>query len=291
MSSASVPGGDRTYDALGSRLVTGEAVALDLLPTPYVLRAAGAAIDVIVYGGSYVLLLLGLAFFSVPFAIEEAVIAAVSVTLAVTTLVIVPTAVETLSHGRSLGRLAVGARIVRDDGGAIGLRHAFIRALVGVLELVMTLGGLAALVGLLDERSRRLGDMLAGTYSQRERVAKLPSAVFGVPIPLQAWAATADVARLPARVSRRLAQFLTQAPSLTPASRSRLAAELAAEAAPYVSPLPAADPELFVAAVAAIRRERELTGLRLQVDRLERLEPTLRALPRGFPSRDEGTRR
>ena len=32
----------------------------------------------------------------------------------------IPTAVETLSQGKSLGKLAVGARIVRDDGGSIG---------------------------------------------------------------------------------------------------------------------------------------------------------------------------
>ena len=59
-------------------------------------------------------------------------------------ILIVPMLVETATGGRSLGKLAVGARIVRDDGGAIGLRHAFIRALLGVLEIFMTFGGLAA---------------------------------------------------------------------------------------------------------------------------------------------------
>ena len=56
--------------------------------------------------------------------------------------VVVPAAVETLSRGRSLGKLAAGLRIVRDDGGAIRFRHAVIRALIGFLEIYLTFGGL-----------------------------------------------------------------------------------------------------------------------------------------------------
>ena len=55
-------------------------------------------------------------------------------------LVIVPPSSRPLSRGKSLGKLAVGARIVRDDGGATGLRHALIRALAGVVEIYLTIG-------------------------------------------------------------------------------------------------------------------------------------------------------
>ena len=37
--------------------------------------------------------------------------------------VVVPTVVETLTRGRSLGRLIMGLRIVRDDGGPVGARR------------------------------------------------------------------------------------------------------------------------------------------------------------------------
>ena len=47
-----------------------------------------------------------------------------------------------------LGRLAVGSRIVRIDGGAAGFRHAFIRALVGVIEIVQ----LWLVLGTLERR-------------------------------------------------------------------------------------------------------------------------------------------
>jgi hypothetical protein len=37
--------------------------------------------------------------------------------------------------------------------------------------------------------------------------------------------------------------------------------------------------------VAALRRDREATGLRLEQARLAELQPTLAALPHGFPDR------
>jgi len=193
--------------------------------------------------------------------------------------------VETLTQGKSLGRLAVGARIVRDDGGSIGLRHALIRALTGVFEVFFTLGGGAAIVALLNSRSRRLGDLIAGTYSQNERVAKDVRPVYGVPFQLQAWSTTADVARMPDALARRIAQFLSQAGALTVQTRQHLASELANEVAAYVSPLPPSDPELFLAAVAAVRRDRERAALEQEKRGLERLAPALTGMPRGFPDR------
>jgi uncharacterized RDD family membrane protein YckC len=274
-------------------LVTGEAVALDLRPTGFVLRAAGTIIDFVVYIGAYVLIaLVGLPLIAVALNLDDSTIAALAIALLVIMLVAVPTAVELLSHGKSLGRLAVGARIVRDDGGAIGFRHAFIRALTGILEIVMTVGGLAAVVALLNARSKRLGDMLAGTYSQYERVSREVVPVFGVPVPLQQWARSADVGRMPDRLSRRISAFLRQANDLNPSTRERLARELAAEASVWVYPLPDAatypgvTAELLLAAMASVRRDREYAALTREKAQLAELAPALRGLPHGFPARD-----
>jgi uncharacterized RDD family membrane protein YckC len=266
-------------------LITGEAVALDLRPTGWALRAAGCIIDVIVYLGAYIAI--GIALFSAAASAgsEGAVFGILQVVALVGCLVVAPIAVETASRGKSLGRLAVGARIVRDDGGAIGFRHAAIRALVGVFEIFMTLGSVAAVAGLVTDRTRRIGDLLAGTYSQYERVSRVPAPVFGVPAQLTAWAQTADVARMPDALSRRVAQFLSQAGQLTPDRRSYVAAQLAGEVSAYVSPLPAVPAELFLAGVAVVRREREYAALRLDQRRIEQLEPALRGLPHGFPDR------
>ena len=134
-------------------IVTGEAVALDLRPASFVLRGAGAIIDWLTYFGLYIVLVLIVTPLLVDsLGLDERLVAAVLVTMLVLAIVVAPITVELLSHGRSLGKLAIGARIVRDDGGAIGFRHAFVRALVGVLEIYMTFGGIAVVVSLLNGR-------------------------------------------------------------------------------------------------------------------------------------------
>jgi uncharacterized RDD family membrane protein YckC len=214
--------------ALGEHeLVTGEAVALDVRPASVILRAAGTIIDWVAYLLLYLLMAI-IVIWLFGDTIDVALGQALMVTGLVVSIMIVPMLVETVTGGRSLGKLAIGARIVRDDGGAIQLRHAFIRSLVGVIEIFMTFGGLAATAALLNGKSKRLGDLLAGTYSQHERVAKTTDAVYGVPQELSGWAQTADVAPLPDRLARRIAQFLRQAPKMTPATRQRLAESLAA---------------------------------------------------------------
>jgi len=273
------------YVDYNTELMTGEAVALDLRATSFVLRGAGSAIDFLVYMGTYILILIVLFTFAGQLRLDDALLAAVSISAAVLCLLVIPVAVETASHGKSLGRLAVGARIVRDDGGAIGFRHAFIRGLTGVMELFLTLGALAGVVGLLNSRAKRLGDLVAGTYSQYERVSPVVTPVFGVPESLAEWADTADVAKLPDALARRVAQFLRAAGGFTPETRDRLARSLANEVAVYVSPVPDAPAELFLAAASSLRRDREFSAHELERQHLDNLAPVLSGLPRGFPDR------
>ncbi|MHC2184637.1 putative RDD family membrane protein YckC [Rathayibacter agropyri] len=267
-------------------LLTGEAIALEVPVTSFVLRAVGAILDLL----AELLLALGLfllvASLSGDDGLDQAASSALAITALVVSIVLVPVAVETATRGRSLGKLVIGARVVRDDGGSIGFRHALVRSLTGVLEILMTAGGLAAVVGLLSPRSRRLGDVLAGTHSQLERVPKAEPLQLEVPETLRGWALTADAARLPDALARRLAQFLRQRHGMTEPSRSLLAAALADEAAAFVSPLPDTSAEDFLLAIAALRRTREERALRLSDQSLERLAPVLASTPRGFPRRD-----
>jgi uncharacterized RDD family membrane protein YckC len=265
-------------------LITGEAVALDVRPASVILRAAGTIIDWIAYLLLYLLLLL-LAGWLLDGVIDDALAQALAVAGLVFSILIVPMLVETVTNGRSLGKLTIGARIVRDDGGAIQLRHAFIRALVGVIEIYMTFGGLAVTVALLNDKSKRLGDVLAGTYSQHERVPRSTDAVYGVPAELAVWAQTADVAKLPDGLARRIAQFLRQAAKQSPHARQRIAVELAGEVSVYVSPIPPAPAEVFLAGVQALRRDREYAALMLERGRLDRLRPVLTGRPHDFPNR------
>ena len=251
-------------------VLTGEAVALDVQPTGFFLRALGALIDLLVSVVLLVLFLLALLWLGGS-GVDAAVFPILSIAAIVTVMVVIPTVVETATRGRSLGKLIVGGRVVRTDGGAAGFRQAFLRALAGVLEIWFTLGSIAAIVGVFTPRAQRLGDLLAGTYGERTRTPRLPDVAPEVPAPLASWAALADVGPLPDRVARRLASFVRQADTLQPAARARVAHELAAEAAASVSPVPSVDPELFVRAVAAVRFERELSAVRLRDARADAL--------------------
>jgi uncharacterized RDD family membrane protein YckC len=265
--------------------VTGEAVALEVRSTSWVLRAAGAIIDALAELGLFLALLYGISVLGDATHADSAIGTALTILDLVVSFILAPAVLETATRGRSLGKWAVGARIVRDDGGSIGFRHAFIRALTGIVEIVFTFGSIAAVVGLLNRRAKRLGDLLAGTVSQHERVPRPPVNALGVPAPLTEWAEIADVARLPDALARRIASFLSQAPRMVPASRARLAASLADEARPYVAPQTDADPELLLAAVAAIRRDREFTALMLERDHFHDLEQVLTTNPHHFPDR------
>ena len=96
--------------------------------------------------------------------------------LAIVVLVLVivgyPVAFETFTRGRSLGKLALGLRVVRDDGGAARFRQALVRGLFEVVEIWMLAGVPAIVCSLLNSRGKRIGDLAAGTVVVRERTPK-----------------------------------------------------------------------------------------------------------------------
>lgn len=251
--------------------LTGEAVALDVQPLGFFLRVLGALIDMAVAVALFALLMLVSFWLGNAGVLSANAFRVVVISALVLVAVVLPTAVETLTRGRSLGKLAVGGRIVRLDGGAVGFRHAFLRALVGVLEIWLTIGALAALVGAFTPRAQRLGDLIAGTASERTRTPPLPSDVPDIPPALAAWAESADVARLPDRLAVRVSQFVRQAAKLQPGARARLAQDLANDVSGYVSPIPAVDPETLLRGVTAVRRRREWRALMLENQRTDSL--------------------
>ncbi|MGX1270375.1 putative RDD family membrane protein YckC [Streptomyces phaeoluteigriseus] len=115
-----------------SELVTGEAVALELQPARLPSRALATLLDLTVVLVAYVVV--SVALLMATASLDEAARTAVSIATFLLVLVGGPIAVETLSHGRSLGKAACGLRVVRDDGGPIRFRHALVRGALGVVE-------------------------------------------------------------------------------------------------------------------------------------------------------------
>lgn len=238
-------------------IVIGEGVALDARPASFATRMLGAIIDVLLLAliGTVLLVVASTAGQN----LDDAAGAALAVTMVVLVIVVIPATIESLTRGRSLGKLALGLRVVRDDGGPIRARHAIIRALVGVFELWMTSGGVAIIASLVHPKGKRIGDMLAGTYAVRVRGGQRALPPLTMPHELSAWARNADIRRLPDGLALSARQFLGRANSLHPASRVRLGNEIAGEMERYVAPGPplGTHPERFIAAVLAERRDRE----------------------------------
>jgi len=265
--------------ALGTGVVTGDAVVLQLPRASAALRIVASLLDALV------VLLVGAAVLvvTVPriLGTDQSTIATVVSVLLVLVVVGIPTTVETLTRGRSLGRLVVGTRVVRDDGGPVRFRHAVIRALTGVGELWMLTGAPALITTLANRRGKRLGDLLAGTVVVRERAARQDVREVVMPPELAGWAAAADVGALPAGLALACRQLLARSERLNPTSRERLGAQLRGDvvARVFPPPPPSATPERVLSAVLAERRRRDLERLRAQEERRRRDAEELQRLP------------
>ncbi|MBN2176654.1 MAG: RDD family protein [Demequinaceae bacterium] len=266
-------------------ILIGEGVRLESGAAPVTLRIGSALID----GLAIVVLIMIFTNVLEPFLYENfALFNAVIILFYVTVFLIIPATVETLTRGQSLGRLAVGIRIIRDDGGPISFRHAFIRALLGMLEVYMTLGSLAITVAVFSSKGKRIGDYLAGTYPLRTRGGAKVLPPVRMPPSLEDWANKADMRRLPDGLALTARLFLGRAHQLRPEARARLGNMIADEMSSLVAPPPPArtHPETFIAAVLASRRDREYEYLIRQTQKSLAESDLLRRLPYGVPDVD-----
>jgi len=258
---------------LPQELVTGEAVVLDLHPAAFLSRALAYLLDFVVLVVLQVAVVMTLTWLLA--SVDNALGGAIFLGTELMLLFGLPITVETLSRGRSLGKWAAGLRVVRVDGGPIRFRQAMVRGLMLLIDIYGSSGSVALVSSLLNARGQRLGDLVAGTYVVRERGGPALAPPPQMPPHLAYWASTADIARLPDRLSLAARQFLGRAPMLHPTSRDQIGRRLAQAVSASVAPPPPGHvhPEDFLAAVLTERRNRELSRMqRQEQQRLARLE-------------------
>jgi uncharacterized RDD family membrane protein YckC len=246
-----------------ARMVTPEAVALEFRTANLGSRILAYLIDMVVVVAGIVVGLFAVAL------LGQASDVVVPDWLALTiVLVLLPAwwlgyfiAFETLWRGRTLGKAALGLRVVTREGAPVRFRHAAIRALLGLVDFFV-LGGFFAVVFILFTRdNQRLGDLVAGTLVLRERSALAAPApvVFGPPPGLEAYTATLDLGGLGTEEYLAVRTFLLRAASLPPGPRAALALQLANPLAARLRPPPPAgvSPELYLHCVAAAYQQRQ----------------------------------
>jgi uncharacterized RDD family membrane protein YckC len=248
-----------TSSAQGFRVVTPEAVELDLDAAGLASRLLAFLIDITV------MLIVLWAVTTVAAVIAGATstgetdaggIVAVIIALVGTFAVLVlwPAGWEVATKGRSPGKLALGLRVVTVEGAPIRIRHAVVRGLLGLVEIVLTFGIVAVIVALASNRFRRLGDHLAGTVVVRERGAGADGAQPRrfVPQPgWEPWAARLDTTRLTPDDYRLVRSFLLRSGRLPPAARTRLGHQILARVLPRAGIDPAAASALTTWSVEA----------------------------------------
>jgi uncharacterized RDD family membrane protein YckC len=227
----------------GSRTI---AELLDLLVQLTALAALGLVFSVVLSG-----------------ALDFGATAAVILTLLFSFLILVgyPVAMETLWNGRTLGKAAMGLRVVTQEGGPIRFRHAAIRSILGLVELWIFLGSIAIVAIVLSPRNQRIGDMVAGTIVLRERTAAASSGValsFPSPPGYEAYVASLDVTPISPGQYSVIRSFLTRVLELSPIARMTTAVRLANATAVRMhhTPPPTVSPEMFLVCVAAAYQHR-----------------------------------
>jgi uncharacterized RDD family membrane protein YckC len=241
-------------------VITGEAVALELRLAKVPSRALALLLDLALL--SIPLIGVGILASVIGASTDDALAAAIGLSTGVLVVLGYPVAFETLNRGRSPGKMALGLRVVRDDGGPIGFRHAFTRALIGVIVDFdpIALGSVALISSLCSTRGKRVGDHLAGTVVIRERIPVAVTPPAYMPPQLAGWAAGLPVDRIPDDLALQARQVLGRIGELDPTMAAHWTTRLAGE---FVAVLghpaaPGTDPAALLGAVLAERRNREL---------------------------------
>ncbi|WP_459548715.1 RDD family protein [Nocardia sp. X0981] len=213
-----------------AEFTTGEAVALELPVARIPTRAAAFVLDLIlqaVLGGGLLIAVL----LVVRGDVGSPWFTTLSLVSLVTVLVGYPVAWETLLRGATPGKLALGLRVVRADGGPVDFRHALTRGLAGAIVdfwMLGLAGTIAVVTSMCSPNARRVGDVLAGTVVVHIQQRLSVPALAVPPVWLTGWSAELDLAALPEDLALAVRRYLTRVGSLTPAAQYELGHALVA---------------------------------------------------------------
>jgi len=174
---------------------------------------------------------------------------------------------ETIWHGQSPGKRWTGLRVIQEGGYPIGFSQAAIRNIVRIADFLPFFYIVGAIVMLVDSRSRRLGDFVAGTVVVKEQPEVTIASIGSThPVP-EAWPAQAvgptfptvgastfeesavfpNLSRISSAEYTLLREFLQRRTLLAPSARASLGLQLAQGFARRIDYTPSGDaPEEFL---------------------------------------------
>ncbi len=242
-------------------IVTPEAVLLEFETASVASRTVAELLDIGVQLTALLVLLTAVGFVG---GIGEGAgaAAAVIIILLVVFLALVgyPVAMETFWNGRTLGKAAMGLRVVTREGAPERFRHAAIRAMIGLIEIYALVGVPAVIAIVTSRRDQRLGDLVAGTLVLRQRAGRraAPPVAFGVPWNWESYVGTLDVSTITDEQYGVVRAVLLRLGELAPAARWQVTTEVATSVAGQMRiPVPVeVPPDMFLTCVATAYQRR-----------------------------------
>ena len=225
-------GGERKSSAaIVAGIITPEAVVLELETAGVASRLFSGVIDALAQLALLMLLAIVVALgLSAAGGVSVQVHQAILAILVFFVIFLYPLLSEMLSRGRTLGKAAMGLRVVTVEGAPIRFRHAALRSMGGLVDKWVPPGGLVGIFFVLATPTRqRIGDLLAGTVVIRDpnRTA-LPAGIwFPVPPGYEVYAASIDPTAFTVDQYTIVRAFLIRIRELTPAARYAVALDLA----------------------------------------------------------------
>lgn len=157
---------------------------------------------------------------------------------------------EMFNDGRSIGKMIIGLKVVRVDGMPLKTNDLLLRWLFRMIDIMVSLGAVAAVFSSVSPRSQRLGDMMADTTviktkqrkTRLERVMKLGALTKHEPKFMKKVAFSEEQMLLMKEVYDRASKYPSE-------ENKEMASDLASNVAATLEVKPPKDPLKFLMAV------------------------------------------
>jgi uncharacterized RDD family membrane protein YckC len=238
-------------------------------------RVLAAMIDTLLIGvaETIVILIAGLSSSALGLRAADSLLAALGSLLAFAILWGYYIVFELLWNGQSPGKRLIGLRVVREGGRPITFVGSAIRNLIRIVDFLPALYGIGVVVMFVDRRSRRLGDLAAGTLVVKERRGiTLASLTSGAAAPFPALApgetlpqpTLANIGQLNDQDYNLVQEFLARRNELGREARARLGAQMAGNLQARLGLPQGGDAERFLQYVVAeyqlLKRQQQLSN-------------------------------
>jgi uncharacterized RDD family membrane protein YckC len=231
-------------------IATPEGVAIDVVLAGLGSRFLARLLDTVIQVLAIIALAVGIG------AADSGIFTAVSLVLVFLVVFAYDVAFEVLNHGRTIGKMAAGIRVVGDAGEPVRFLPSAIRNIIRIVDFLPVLYLVGSISIVATRHDQRLGDLAAGTVVARDRFPGMtapPAPITVTPDLVATW----DVSAIRPEEVHAVRQFLDRRLSLRWPARSYFAVDLANRLGPRVVGVPPnSHPEYVLEGIVVAKQHR-----------------------------------